>query len=66
MMAGEYGNVTFTQGLSQPAAGPGHRTASTLMNTIPDCEESFAMMFSLEDVIELCQHLIGLVHVGPG
>src|ERR1700675_43571 len=43
------------------AAGPGHRTVSTVVNTIPDCEESFAMMFSLEDVIELCQHLIGLV-----
>ena len=48
------------------AAGPSHRAARAVVNTIPDREESFAVVFALEDVIKFGQHLIGLLHVGPG
>ncbi len=48
------------------AAGSSHRTAPTVVNTIPDREESFAVVFSLEDVVEFRQHLIRLRHVGSG
>ena len=48
------------------AAGPSHGAARAVVNTIPDREEFFAMVFALEDVIQFGQHLIGLLHVGPG
>jgi hypothetical protein len=48
------------------AAGPSHRAARAVVNAIPDREESFAVVFALEGVIQFGQHLIGLVHVGPG
>ena len=48
------------------AAGPSHRAARAVVNTIPDREKSFAVVFSLEDVVEFRQHLIGLLHIGPG
>ena len=48
------------------AAGPSHRAARAVVHTIPDREESFAVVFALEDVIKFAQHLIGLLHVGPG
>ena len=48
------------------AARPSHRATRAVVNTIPDREESFAVVFALEDVIKFGQHLIGLTHVGPG
>src|SRR5580704_14379271 len=47
-------------------AGPSHRAARAVVNSIPDREESFAVVFSLEDVIKFGQHLIGLLHVRLG
>jgi hypothetical protein len=48
------------------AAGPSHRAARAVVNTIPDREEPFAVVFALEDIIKLGQHLTGLLHVGSG
>src|ERR1700693_1104469 len=45
------------------AAGPSHHAARAVVNTIPDREESFAVVFALEGVIQFGQHLIGLLHV---
>jgi hypothetical protein len=53
-------------GRGMTAAGPSHRAARAVVNTIPDRKESFAVVFALEDVIKFGQHLIGLIHVGPG
>src|SRR5258705_9730621 len=47
------------------ASGPSHRTARAVVNTIPDREESLAVLFALEGVIEFGQHLVGLLHIDP-
>ena len=56
---------TQQNGGGMTAAGPSHRAARAVVNTIPDREEFFAVVFALEDVIKFGQHLIGQLHVGP-
>ena len=45
---------------------PSHCAAHPVVNTIPDGEESIAVVFALESVIQFSQHLTGLPHIGTG